>query len=149
MRFELVCDWCGARYERYRKSRFNFCSRACLGSFSSKSKNPDRYRELRDLTAVSKHMTELNARLNPTRMTEEVKAKLRAARLDSGEGKGYRKVNGRHEHRTVAEQMLGRPLEPGEIVHHIDRNKRNNAPENLQVMTQSEHARLHAQEDRT
>jgi hypothetical protein len=39
--------------------------------------------------------------------------------------------------------MLGRPLEPGEIVHHIDHDKRNNDPANLQVMTQAEHMRLH------
>ena len=62
---------------------------------------------------------------------------------DRGEGKTYRKRNGEHEHRLVAEQMLGRPLEPGEIVHHIDHDKRNNDPANLQVMTQAEHMRLH------
>lgn len=55
----------------------------------------------------------------------------------------YRKRGQRHEHRTVAEQMLGRPLARDEIVHHIDGNKRNNDPSNLQVMTQAEHARLH------
>lgn len=55
----------------------------------------------------------------------------------------YRKRNNRHEHRIVAEQMLGRPLVRGEIVHHRDGNKHNNAPENLEVMTQAEHMRRH------
>ena len=55
----------------------------------------------------------------------------------------YRKRNNRHEHRVVAEQMLGRPLHRGEIVHHIDGNKHNNSPDNLQVMTQADHLRLH------
>ena len=50
------------------------------------------------------------------------------------------------EHRLVAEATLGRPLEPHEIVHHRDRNGGNNAPENLQVMTQPEHAALHKTE---
>ena len=49
-------------------------------------------------------------------------------------------------HRVVAEQMLGRELEKGEIVHHIDGDKWNNKPENLQVMTQSEHIKLHLHE---
>lgn len=55
----------------------------------------------------------------------------------------YRKLTGRHEHRVVAEQMLGRPLKRGEIVHHIDGNKHNNVPGNLQVMSQADHLRLH------
>lgn len=55
----------------------------------------------------------------------------------------YRKIHGRHAHRVIAEQMLGRPLKRGEIVHHIDGNKHNNDPSNLQVMTQAEHMKLH------
>lgn len=61
----------------------------------------------------------------------------------TGSGKSYRKRDGRHEHRVVAEQMLGRPLLRGEIVHHIDHNKQNNDPSNLEVMTQARHAQIH------
>lgn len=60
-----------------------------------------------------------------------------------GTGKGYIKEGKQHQHRVVAEKTLGRKLKKGEIVHHIDNNPQNNNPKNLQVMTQSEHARLH------
>ena len=65
---------------------------------------------------------------------------------DRGEGVTYRKLRQRHEHRVVAERVLGRPLIRGEIVHHIDGNKRNNDPSNLQVMTQADHLRAHRAE---
>lgn len=77
------------------------------------------------------------------RHTKEAREKMRNARLNTGNGKGYTKTYGKHTHRIVAEQMLGRPLRRDEIVHHKDGNKQNNNPSNLEVMTQSEHARLH------
>lgn len=69
----------------------------------------------------------------------------RAERLRGrGEGKAYPKLNGRHAHRVVAEQKLGRPLRPGEIAHHCDENKLNYSAENIDVLSsRAEHARLH------
>ena len=49
-------------------------------------------------------------------------------------------------HRVVVENKLGRLLEKHEIVHHIDGNKKNNVPENLEVMTQAEHGHHHGKD---
>lgn len=60
-----------------------------------------------------------------------------------GEGKTYPKHMGRHEHRAVMEEIIGRPLLPDEVVHHKDGNKNNNSPENLELMKRTEHSSIH------
>jgi hypothetical protein len=76
--------------------------------------------------------------------TEEAKRALGDAQRGRGDGLSYVREGGRHQHRVIAEQMLGRPLEPGEVVHHRDGDYRNNDPANLEVFpSQAEHAREH------
>lgn len=118
------CDQCGKQISmppsQYNRSKRHYCSRRC-------------------------HMQQLNAELNPGRMTPETRAKLREARSTGTGQDTYKKYYGRHEHKVVAEQILGRALLPGEVVHHIDGDKHNNDPKNLMIFSsQAEHARWHA-----
>lgn len=53
----------------------------------------------------------------------------------------YRRI---YEHRHVMEEHIGRKLRTDEAVHHIDWDKTNNNIKNLQLMSRSEHARMHA-----
>jgi hypothetical protein len=53
-------------------------------------------------------------------------------------------VNGKivYEHRQVYEETFGK-IPKGFIIHHIDGNNKNNSIENLKLLTQSEHIKLH------
>lgn len=134
------CDWCHKELLRYQCNlgKHIFCCSSCRSKFLSKEHNPDGY-------IKHPHLTGLNVVLNPERMTPETRSKLRAAHLGSGEGKAYEKTFSRHTHRVVAEEILGRKLLPGEVVHNIDGNRRNNCPKNLMVFpSQNAHAAWHA-----
>lgn len=47
------------------------------------------------------------------------------------------------EHRLVAALLLGRSLEEGEMVHHLDMDRSNNSPDNLVVVNPAEHGSFH------
>ena len=76
--------------------------------------------------------------------TPEAKEKADNAKRSKG-SKGYVKRGGKHEHRKVVEEELGRPLRSDEIVHHDDENKQNNDPTNLILTNRADHLREHLQ----
>ncbi len=47
-------------------------------------------------------------------------------------------------HRVVAARCLGHPLLPDEVVHHINRDRTDYRPENLQVVPRKIHSLAHA-----
>lgn len=46
-------------------------------------------------------------------------------------------------HRVIAENEIGRLLEADEVVHHLDGDKTNDSPRNLEVLSRAEHSRQH------
>ena len=60
---------------------------------------------------------------------------------------GYKKftVNGRrvYEHQLVMEKSIGRRLNKGEVVHHINHDTLDNRIENLELTNQSTHSKHH------
>ena len=48
-----------------------------------------------------------------------------------------------YEHRFILEKKIGRPLQKGEVVHHKNLGRLDNRIENLQLMSEKEHRRLH------
>jgi len=67
-------------------------------------------------------------------------------RIENMKPKVYPKKGSIHIHRIVAQELVGRPLKKGEVVHHIDGDPHNNDTVNLMVFkSQADHMAYHMQ----
>jgi len=115
------CIVCGKALERNHPKKKNFCC----------SEHRDIWmRENVDFAKLSrghkaKHLTALNKERNPyCHIADRGKANSKKAR-------------------AAAEAVIGRPLEKGEVVHHMNGNAEDNSPQNLLVMPDRQHRQLH------
>lgn len=65
-------------------------------------------------------------------------------RHKAGAGVWNHRVDGKAVHRRIAEEKYGRELLPWEEVHHIDGNHFNNDPDNIIVLSKTDHSKIHA-----
>jgi len=137
----MVCDWCGkpiTKRDRHgNRNKHHYCCQEC--GYKAKVKKQNVICDWCG-SAFMKKQSDI-ARSKHNFCSEKCSA---AYTRWSGTSGRAALLDGTAIHRVIAEEVLGRKLKPDEEVHHIDFNHHNNRIENLQILSKSEHSKIHA-----
>ena len=114
----VICKQCGKSKVKYDREGDLFCGQECYFKWKHKHPNKRAYKE-------KIFVSEYYYLYKPEHPNAIKKGRYIA------------------EHRYVLEQKIGRLLTKNEIAHHKNENKKDNRPDNLELLTISEHNRKH------
>lgn len=141
-----ICVRCGKEFNTRKDGKVKFCSRQCY--WESLVKDRTKICPICGKAFNKKGADTFcsNKCLGISKRGENHPNWTGGRTNDDGYVSVWTKEKRMKEHRLVMENHLGRKLCSDEIVHHKDHDRSNNDISNLEIMTRSEHSRLHAYE---
>jgi endogenous inhibitor of DNA gyrase (YacG/DUF329 family) len=135
---EVQCITCGKAFRRHqsdlKKAKTGpFCSKTCVIPWNKG----------RPWTEEMKQ--KLSALASNGNRAKEKNGHWKGGRYIDKQGYVHIRVDGkdRKEHTAIIEAEIGRKLQKGEVVHHINENRQDNRRDNLELLTISEHMKRH------
>lgn len=135
------CDNCGEEFSKIRNGKYDTDAKSYCKKCISKI-------GLNKLASLAGYDSKVKNKFEP-RVGSIIIDKEGYPQVYIGKNYPYREGGYTHirEHQYIMEMHLGRRLLKGEIVHHIDGNKKNNKLENLYLTSVEEHNKLHAESE--
>ena len=125
-------------YDRYKTTAKALCER-CGREFNPKRKNPKYCSSECSSDARRKYLSIPDCLEGAARKLDKQIGYVRVYCPMHPKANSWGYV---YEHRLIMESILGRHLTENEDVHHVNGKRWDNRPENLQVMSSSEHSKI-------
>lgn len=152
---QMTCKHCGEEFEAPRawvkNGRRKYCSRRChgLASVAGRRKgrrHSEKSRRVMSDKATGRFLREKSSQWKGGRYKAGQYWHVMVATLPSDAQTLARQMTSRTyilEHRIVAAQAIERAIRANEVVHHINGDKEDNRPENLEVVPRAAHSVHH------